>query len=120
MKGCKSLSTLGVKEVTSTSESARFEQQLEEDDEDLNESDDEEEEGPRETRGDFVPAPGAAREFSREEIRNYRSAVARCNYLASDRFEIAFATEELCRGMANPTEEGLQTVKRLIRFLSLS
>ena len=50
-------------------------------------------------------------------MRDYRSAVARCNYLASDRFEIAFATKELCRGISNPTEEDLQRMKRMIRFL---
>ena len=38
MEDCKSLSTPGVKEATSTSEPAWLEQQLEEDDEDLHES----------------------------------------------------------------------------------
>ena len=51
-------------------------------------------------------------------MRDYRLAVARCNYLASDRFEIAFATKELCRGMSNPTEEEVLRLKRTIRFLN--
>ena len=50
-------------------------------------------------------------------MRDYRSAVARCNYLAADRFEIAFATKELCRAMANPTELDVKAMNRLIRFL---
>ena len=35
--------------------------------------------------------------LDREEMRSYRSAVARCNYLAMDRFEIAFTTKELAK-----------------------
>ena len=50
-------------------------------------------------------------------MRGYRSAVARCNYLAADRFEIAFTTKELCRAMANPTEMDVKAMSRLIRFL---
>ena len=50
-------------------------------------------------------------------MRDYRSAVARCNYLAADRFEIAFTTKELCRAMANPTEMDVKAMNRLIRFL---
>ena len=38
--------------------------------------------------------------LDREEMRCYRSAVARCNYLAQDPFEIAFTTKELCRAMS--------------------
>jgi hypothetical protein len=50
-------------------------------------------------------------------MREYRSAVARCNYLAADRFEIAFTTKELCRAMANPTEADAKAMARLCRFL---
>ena len=50
-------------------------------------------------------------------MRDYRSAVARCNYLAADRFEIAFTTKELCRAMANPTVMDVKAMTRLIRFL---
>ena len=32
------------------------------------------------------------RPLDREEMRRYRSVVARCNYMAVDRFEIAFRT----------------------------
>ena len=42
--------------------------------------------------------------LDREAIRDYRSATARCNYLAADRPDIAFATKELCRAMSAPAE----------------
>lgn len=32
-------------------------------------------------------------------MKLYRSAVARCNYLAADRYETAFTTKELCRSI---------------------
>ena len=67
--------------------------------------------------GRAFTGPIPEKEFSRAEMKDYRSGVARCNYLASDRFEIAFATKELCRGMSNPTEEDVQRLKRMIRFL---
>ena len=50
-------------------------------------------------------------------MRDYRSAVVRCNYLAADRFEIAFTTKELCRAMANPTELDVKAMNSLVRFL---
>ena len=55
--------------------------------------------------------------LDREGMKLYRSAVARCNYLAADRYEIAFTTKELCRSMSSPSEEDLVAVKRLCRFL---
>ena len=53
----------------------------------------------------------------REEMRCCRSAVARCNYLAQDRFEIAFTTKELCRAMSKPTQGDAKATARLCRFL---
>jgi len=50
-------------------------------------------------------------------MREYRSAVARCNYLAADRFKIAFTTKELCRAMSSPTETDAKAIARLCRFL---
>ena len=64
-----------------------------------------------------VPDQVESRELSREEFRSYRSPVARCIYLAADRFEIGFATKEMFRGMAKPNEEDLLKVKRMCRFL---
>lgn len=46
-----------------------------------------------------VPFPETKKEFSRGEMRDYRSAVARCNYLAFHRFEIAFATKNCVEGI---------------------
>jgi len=61
--------------------------------------------------------PDGSPYIGRSEMRDYRSAVARCNYLAADRFEIAFTTKELCRAMANPTMLDVKAITRLIRFL---
>ena len=55
--------------------------------------------------------------MDRSEMRRYRSAVARCNYLAADRFEIASTTKELCRAMSSPSVDDLASVRRLCRFL---
>ena len=41
---------------------------------------------------DLGPDNPEFRLLDRDEMRDYRSAVARCNYLAQDRFEIAFTT----------------------------
>ena len=57
------------------------------------------------------------RPLDREEMRRYRSAVARCNYLAVDRFEIAFTTKELCRAMSKPTVGDARAVAPLCRSL---
>ena len=58
-----------------------------------------------------------AKVIDRQAVTGYRSSTARCNYLAADRFETAFATKELCRDMANPTEASVQSGKRMCRFL---
>ena len=94
-------------EASSMLDPAWFEQQPEEDAEDLKGP---EEQPVGEPRGLVAPRGSLeeSRELSGAETRNYRSAVARCNYLASDRFEIACAIKEPCRGMANPREEDLQ------------
>ena len=47
------------------------------------------------------------RQLDLQEVRSFRSAAARCNYLAADRPNIVFATKELCRAMYNPTEESV-------------
>ena len=72
--------------------------------------------------GGAVPAvselgPNGSPYLDKDGMRSYRSAVARCNYLAAARFEIAFTTKELCRAMSNPTELDVKGVNRLIRFL---
>ena len=53
-----------------------------------------------------------------EESTKYRRLVARLNFLAQDRHDIAYATKELARGMANPTEADMERLKRMGRYLS--
>ncbi len=47
----------------------------------------------------------------------YRSCVARANYLAQYRADIAYAVKEACRDMANPTASSWEKVKRVVRYL---
>ena len=62
--------------------------------------------------------PGTeATKLDREGMKLLRLAVARCNYLAADRYETAFTTKELCRSMSSPSEDDLVAVKRLCRYL---
>ena len=46
----------------------------------------------------------------------YRAVAARCNFVSSDRPDVQFASKELCRWMAHPTELGVAGLKRLGRF----
>jgi hypothetical protein len=55
--------------------------------------------------------------LSQGRATQFRSVAARCNYLASDRPDIQFATKEASRGMANPTEGDWAKLKRLARYL---
>ena len=47
----------------------------------------------------------------------FRAVAARANYLAADRPDVQFSCKEICRWMANPTEQGLVALKRVGRFL---
>ena len=47
----------------------------------------------------------------------YRALSARCNYLAQDRCDIAFAAKELCREFAIPNKASYGRLKRLVRYL---
>ena len=47
----------------------------------------------------------------------HRSCVARANYLAQDRADIAYAVKEACRDMANPKTSSWEKVKRVVRYL---
>ena len=73
-----------------------------------------------------VITPGERREVNEEdnerelvgqEATMFRALVARANYLAQDRTDIAFAVKELCRRMANPREGDWKGMKRLGRYL---
>ena len=50
--------------------------------------------------------------MNREEANKFRRLVARLNYLAQDRTDIAFATKELCRRMSKPVEKDMIDLKR--------
>ena len=67
--------------------------------------------------GSGISSGPEPRKLDRDEMREYRSAVARCNYLAADRFEIAFTTKELCRSMSSPSVDDLAASRRLCKFL---
>ena len=47
----------------------------------------------------------------------FRGAAARANYLAQDRFDLAFAAKELCRRMAVPRLSDLVALRRLCRYV---
>ena len=51
-----------------------------------------------------------------EKHNRYRAITARGNYVAADRPDTRFASKELCRWMAAPTESGLLGLKRLGRY----
>ena len=47
----------------------------------------------------------------------FRAVTARGNYISADRPEIQYATKEICRWMASPTELGVKALKRLGGYL---
>ena len=55
--------------------------------------------------------------ISKVEAKRFRALAARANYLALDRPDIQYATEEVCRGMAEPTKGHLKKLRRLARYL---
>ena len=56
-------------------------------------------------------------ELNEKDKREYRGIAARANDLAMDRPDIQFATKEVCRGMARPTQGDWRKLKRLGRYL---
>ena len=107
LEDCKPLGTPGVKEPVSEGK-AWFEAES---------APDGEVDGEASRLPSIGLAPDGSSYLDRSQMTDYRSAVARCNYLAADRFEIAFTTKELCRAMSNPTELDAKAVARLCRFL---
>ena len=63
------------------------------------------------TKGEGRTSEDSGTQFSDKETIEFRAPVARCNYLVPDRLDIAFATEELARAMANPTQGDHQRLK---------
>ena len=55
-------------------------------------------------------------ELNSVEATLYRALSARCNYLAQDRVDIAFAAKELCREFAVPNKLSYGRLKRMVRY----
>ena len=55
--------------------------------------------------------------LNEEEATGFRALAARANYLALDRPDVAFATQELCREFAQPTRRAVEKLKKLVRYL---
>ena len=51
------------------------------------------------------------------ETTMYRAICARCNYLAMDRVDLAYAAKECCRRMSAPTHRDWDRLKRIGRYL---
>lgn len=69
-------------------------------------------------------APAAEDQKDQEEllegarvIATFQAGVARANYLALDRPDIAYATKELCRRMSAPRRQDLAALRRVARYL---
>ena len=60
---------------------------------------------------------GEDQDLRGEEATMFRALVARANYLAQDRTDIAYAVKELCRRMSKPREGDWKAMKRLGRYL---
>ena len=59
----------------------------------------------------------ADQQLDKAEGSRYRACVARANYLAQDRPDIAFAVKEACRDMSAPTISSWEKIKRVVRYL---
>ena len=102
LEDCKPVATPGVKEASATASTAWFEESgLPPGQEDVHGG------------VDLVVDVPELRLLDREEMRRYRSAVARCNYLAMDRLEIAFTTKELYKAMSKPSVGDAKAIARL-------
>ena len=55
--------------------------------------------------------------LNEEYTRQYKSIVARANYLSTDRPDIPFAVKKLAASMSKPTNRNWQELKRLGRYL---
>ena len=52
-----------------------------------------------------------------DQVTRYRALVARANYLAVDRGDIAFCVKELARCMSSPSRQDWEKLRRLARYL---
>ena len=56
-------------------------------------------------------------ELDAKGASQFRSVAARCNFLAQDRTDIQYASKETSKFMSKPTQKGLESVKRIGRYL---
>ena len=66
---------------------------------------------------DEVKRPDDEIELNANYTTQYKSIVARANYLAADRTDIQYAVKTLATSMAKPTNGDWQKLKRLGRYL---
>ena len=59
-----------------------------------------------------------AQELCEREASKFRALAARSNYLAADRPDIMYATKEICRWMAKPTQGAMKKMRRVGRYLT--
>ena len=52
-----------------------------------------------------------------EQATLYRALAARINYVSMDRADVAFAAKELCRDCSAPTNESVEALKKVVRYL---
>ena len=53
----------------------------------------------------------------KKRVAKFRRGAAQINYMSLDNPRIGFASKEISRGMARPTEEDERKIKRLVRYL---
>lgn len=74
-----------------------------------------------------VTTPGARDEWRMKEdheqllgdkdATKFRAVIARCKYIAPDRFDIAYVVKELARGVPHPNNGDMQRLRRFGRYL---
>ena len=69
------------------------------------------------TKDEGITKDGMDKPLDDEQASQYRALVARCNYLAPDRPDIAYSVKELARKMSNLESGDWMKLKRLGRYL---
>ena len=52
-----------------------------------------------------------------DEVRQFRSTAARCNYVGLDRPDLQFAVKEVCRDMSSPTQGSKRRLQRIGQYI---
>ena len=66
---------------------------------------------------EHATAEKSSQKLTPEGASIYRALSARCNYLAQDRPDLAYAAKELCRDFSVPTLLSLERLKRMVRYI---